>query len=163
MVEIIKISDLKGLDFELIKSDKHYNHALSIQIKKLNQIIIPTVFFIKGCYHLATNHQEVSLMSKYGVKELKVLIIESSNELDFKIFRLALQNINLEFDAVNVSESIRELTRQDGQKNISSLLGVSLELYESYEKLLDFDWGFKSKKEKKVTKNPNQLGIDWDF
>jgi len=160
----IEIDKIQCLDFAIRKSDKIHNIALNFQIQKLNQIVVPSVCSLKDEYkpYLLNFHKEVGLMKKAGVKIIKVLYLGELNAEEFKILRLTLSDINSEIDPVFCSETIRDLTRNHGQKNVPSKIGLPKDLFKSYEVLLDFEWGFSSKKERKVIKDPDQIGIDWD-
>ena len=162
MVETIKISEIQDLDYKVKETDKEYQHAVSLIVQKLGQTIIPTVCNINTKLHLLTNYEEVNIMRKYGITEIKCHIISVNSLVEFKKIRLTLSAINSEYDFVKISEEIRELSRNMKVKNLCSTLGIPLELYQSLEVLLDFEWGFTSKKEKKKIINPDKLGIDWD-
>ncbi len=166
-VKEIEIDRIQGLDFEIRKSDKLHDTALNFQIQKLQQIVIPSLAYLEGFPEQgfwAVNFQrELILMRKAGIKTVKFLDLGIFKIEDFKILRVTLSDINSEFDPIICSESIRDLTRNHGQKNVPSKIGLPKELFKSYEVLLDFEWGFSSKKEKKVIKDPDQLGIQWEF
>lgn len=160
MVENIELSKIKGLDYNIQLPNKNYTHAFSLICQK--QMIVPTLCLIGEDYYLLNFHQEVGIMQKYGVKDCNFLIINDLTLLDFKILRLTLSNIDLEFDPTVCSEMITDLTRKHLQKNLPSKLGIDIDLFNAYEVLLDFKWDFKSKKERVKIKDPNQGEIDWD-
>lgn len=164
MVKTISKDSILGLDFKILNKDKNRDSAIGVFCTKIPQIVVPSVFKAPNeKYFLINNHSEVNTMIRYGLKEIQVLVISEILEVDFKVLRLLLANINLEFDHIVCSESISELTRTYGIKNLSSKLGIDKDIFNSYEKLLDFNWGFTSKKEKKKEQlNPDQIGINWD-
>lgn len=166
MAEIkeIEIDKIQSLDFQIRKSDKLHDTALNFQIQKLGQIVLPSICRADNEWEmifLLNFHKEVNLMIKAGIKTIKVLDLGKLNAADFKILRLTLSDVNSELDPVFCSETIRDLTRNLGQKNLPSKIGLAKDLFNSYEVLLDFEWGFSSKKENKVIKDPDQLQIGW--
>lgn len=168
MAEIkeIEIDRIQSLDFEIRKSDKLHNTALNFQIQKLGQIVIPSLIYLEHedlqGFHAVNFQKELILMKNAGIKIVKFLDLGIVKIEDFKILRLTLSDVNSELDPVFCSETIRDLTRNHGQKNIPSKIGLAKDLFNSYEVLLDFEWGFSSKKEKKVIKDPDQIQIGWD-